>query len=83
MTDPRHSRLKAEMFVEMLHDEEDQIILSPDSESEISDADDLDQGWGTSWWAVVPAEFSSNPIQTHLKQLIKVFTMQLGTGASQ
>ncbi len=30
------------MFVEMLHDEEDQAIISPDSESEISDADDLD-----------------------------------------
>ncbi len=30
------------MFVEMLHDEEDQAILSPDSESEISDADYLD-----------------------------------------
>ncbi len=42
MTDPRHSRLTAEMFVEMLHDEEDQATLSPDSESEISDADDLD-----------------------------------------
>ncbi len=42
MTDPRHSRLTAEMFVEMLHDEEGQTILSPDSESEIPDADDLD-----------------------------------------
>ncbi len=42
MADPRHSRLTAEMFVEMLLDEEDQAILSPDSESEISDADDLD-----------------------------------------
>ncbi len=30
------------MFVEVPHDEEDQAILSPDSESEISDADDLD-----------------------------------------
>ncbi len=30
------------MFVEMLHDEEDQTTVSPDSESEISDADDLD-----------------------------------------
>ncbi len=40
MTDPRHSRT-AEMFVEMLHDEEDQTI-SPDSESELSDADDPD-----------------------------------------
>ncbi len=42
MADPRHSRLTAELFVEMLHDEEDQAILSPDSESEISDANDLD-----------------------------------------
>ncbi len=42
MTDPSHSRLMAEMFVEMLHDEEDLAIISPDSESEISDADDLD-----------------------------------------
>ncbi len=35
----------AEMVVEMLHeeqDEKDQAILNPDSESEISDADDLD-----------------------------------------
>ncbi len=32
----------AAMFVEMLHDEEDQAIISPDSESKISDADDLD-----------------------------------------
>ncbi len=42
MADPRHSRLMTEMFVEMLHDEEDQAIISPDSKSEISDADDLD-----------------------------------------
>ncbi len=42
MTDTRHSRLTADIFVEMLHDEEDQTILSPDSESEISDDDDLD-----------------------------------------
>ncbi len=42
MADPRHSRFMAEMFVEMLHDEEDEAILSPDSESEISDADYLD-----------------------------------------
>ncbi len=42
MADPRHSRLTAEIFVEMLHDEEDQAILSPDSESEISKADVLD-----------------------------------------
>ncbi len=40
MADPRHSRLMAEMFVEMLH-EEDQTVLSPDSEYKISDADDL------------------------------------------
>ncbi len=31
-----------------------------------------------SWRAGVPAEFSSNPNQTHLKQLIRVFRMQLG-----
>ncbi len=31
-----------------------------------------------SWRAGVPAEFSSNPNQTHLKRLIKVFRMQLG-----
>ncbi len=42
MVDPRHSRLMVDMFVEMLHDEEDQTIISPDSESEISNADDLD-----------------------------------------
>lgn len=42
MNDPRHSRLMAEIFVEMLHDEEDQAILSPDSESEISDVNDLE-----------------------------------------
>ncbi len=39
-----HSRLMAEMVVEMLQkeqDEGDQAILSLDSESEISDADDL------------------------------------------
>ncbi len=30
------------MFVEMWHDEEDQAFFSPDSESEISDTDDLD-----------------------------------------
>ncbi len=42
MADPRHSRLTAEMFVEMLHNEEDPAILSPNSESEISDAADLD-----------------------------------------
>ncbi len=47
MTDPSHSRLMAEMFVEMLHDEEYLAIISPDSESEISDADDLDQGCQT------------------------------------
>ncbi len=41
MTDPSHSRLTAEMFVELMH-EEDQAILSPDSESEISDADYLE-----------------------------------------
>ncbi len=35
MADPRHSSLTAEMFVEILHDEEDQAIISPDSESEI------------------------------------------------
>ncbi len=40
MTDTRNSRLTADIFVEMLHDEEDQTILSPDSESEISDDDD-------------------------------------------
>ncbi len=33
----------AEMFVEMLYYEEDQAILSTNSESEISDAGDLDQ----------------------------------------
>ncbi len=43
MADPSHSRLTAEVFVEMLHGEEDQAILSPNSESEIYDADDLDQ----------------------------------------
>ncbi len=40
-----HSRLMAEMIVQMLQkeqDEEDQAILSPDSYSEIPDADDLD-----------------------------------------
>ncbi len=31
-----------------------------------------------SWRACVPAGFSSNPNQTHLNQLIKVFRMQLG-----
>ncbi len=43
MAGPIHSRSMAEMFVELLHDEEDEAILSPDSESEISDDDDLDQ----------------------------------------
>lgn len=40
-----HSRFTAEMVREMLHeeqDEEDESILIPDSESDISDADDLD-----------------------------------------
>ncbi len=39
----------------------------------------LQQGWGTLILeGRCPAEFSSNPNQTHLKQLIKVFRMQLG-----
>lgn len=42
---PSQSRLTVEMVVEMLHeeqDEEDEAILSTDSDSVISDADDLD-----------------------------------------
>ncbi len=41
IADPSQSRLKAEMVVEMLHEdqvEEDEAILSPDSESKIYDA---------------------------------------------
>ncbi len=39
----------------------------------------LDQGWETLILeGHSPAEFSSNPNQTHLNQLIKVFRMQLG-----
>ncbi len=39
----------------------------------------IGQGWGTLILeGRCPAEFSSNPNQTHLKQLIKVFRMQLG-----
>ena len=47
-----HSRFTAEMVIEMLHeeqDEEDESILIPDSESDISDADDLDCATGSSW----------------------------------
>lgn len=47
-----HSRFTAEMVREMLHeeqDEEDESILIPDSESDISDADDLDCATGSSW----------------------------------
>lgn len=45
MAGPSQSRLTVEMVVEMLHeeqDEEDEAILSTDSDSVISDADDLD-----------------------------------------
>ncbi len=46
--------------------------------------DVVEQGWGTLILeGRVPAEFSSNPNQTHLKQLIKVFRMQLGCFFSQ
>ncbi len=39
----------------------------------------IEQGWGTLIpEGRCPAEFSSNPNQTHLNQLIKVFRMQLG-----
>ncbi len=34
-------------FLELLHDEEDEATLSPDSESEIYDDDDLDQWLAT------------------------------------
>ncbi len=41
--------------------------------------DVVEQGWATLILeGRVPAEFSSNPNQTHLNQLIKVFRMQLG-----
>ncbi len=146
MADPSHSRLTAEMFV-MLHDEEDQTILSPDSVWNIwcwwprlcatgsiwscgcksssprwrlcDDIEDLSDEsskrklrpspldwvkmvctysskWRTLRWPMVlwnwmlhpqclhqgrpvlvleshsPADFSSNPNQTHLNKLIKV-----------